>query len=116
VEKYRVIFHLGEGNQARLGFTLGGMAGLLTSLTSETLEVELVADAGGITAFLKRNNLHTRQIQSLAARGVRFCLCARSMRQYRLTREAFLPEVEMVSSGADELVTKQALGWAYISL
>jgi len=114
--RYRVIFHLGEGNKARPGFTLGSMTSLLTGLTSETLDIELVANAGGIAAFLRHNNPHARQVRRLATQGVRFCLCASSMRQHRLTRETFLPEVEMVSSGTDELVEKQALGWVYISL
>ena len=116
VEKQRVVFHLGEGNKARLDFTLSSIATLLTGLTAETLDIELVASAGGIAAFLKRRNRHARQIRSLAARGVRFCLCASSMRQHGLTYEAFLPVVEIVSSGTAELAKKQALGWVYISL
>lgn len=116
MEKYRVVFYLGEGNKSRTDFTLGRMADLLTGLTSEAMEIELVASAGGIAAFLKRRNRHARQVRSLAARGVRFCLCAMSVRQHGLTDEAFLPVVEVVSSGAAELAERQAQGWVYISL
>ena len=111
---YRVAFHLDEGHKARLDLVLGNIGHLLSDLGPEGVEVELVANAGGITAFLKADNLHLEQIKSLAAQGVRFCVCANSMRQQALTPDAFLEEVAIVPSGVGELVKKQALGWAYI--
>jgi intracellular sulfur oxidation DsrE/DsrF family protein len=114
MEKFRVVFHLDESNPARVNLVLGNIANLLADLTDDGVEVELVANSDGITAFLKTENELTRQIQSLAAKGVRFCLCANSMRQRGLTQGAFVEAAEVVPSGVSELVKKQALGWAYI--
>lgn len=116
MEKYRVILHLNENHKARVDLILDNMVNLLAGLTPERVEIELVANAGGIAALLATGNHHTDQIQSLAAQGVRFCLCANSMQQHGLTRDAFLQEVEVVSSGVGELLKKQALGRVDIGL
>ena len=114
MDHYRVVFHLDEGHKARMDLVLGNVGNLLADLGLDAVDVEVVANAGGITAFLKADNPHAGQIQHLAAQGVRFCVCANSMRQHELTPDAFLEGVEVVSSGVSELVKKQALGWAYL--
>ena len=114
METHRVVFHLDESNKARTDLVLGNLVNLLADLKPEALEVELVANASGILTFLKSDNPHADQIRGLASQGVRFCLCANSMRQHGLPKDMFLDEAEVVSSGVGELVRKQTLGWAYI--
>ncbi len=114
MDKFRAVFHLDESIPTQVNLVLGNIANLLADLAGEGVEVELVANADGITAFLKTETTYIGQIQPLAAREVRFCLCANSMRQRGLNPEVFVEAAEIVPSGVSELVKKQALGWAYI--
>ena len=68
----------------------------------------------GITAFLKTPNLHGEQVERIAAKGVHFVACAKSMRQLDFRKDTTLDLVEIVPTGVGELVKKQAQGWAYI--
>jgi uncharacterized protein len=111
---YRVVFHLDEPLKGRADLVLGNIANLLADLGEENVEVELVANGGGVRALVKGPESHAEQIGGLAARGVRFYACAHSLSQLEIAREALLEPVEVVSSGVGELVKKQAEGWAYI--
>ena len=112
--KYRVLFHLDEGAKGRVDLALHNIENLITDLGQENVEVELVSNSEGVTAFLKVPNLHGAMVERLAAKGVRFTACENSLRQLHLTKEALVNQIEIVPAGVGELARKQAEGWAYI--
>lgn len=114
MKKYKVIFHLDEGAKGRADLALNNIENLIADLGEENVDVELVSNSEGVTAFLKAPDLHGAQVERLAAKGVRFTACANSLRQLGLTKEALLERVEIVPAGVGELARKQAEGWAYI--
>ena len=114
MKKYRVVFHLDEGGKGRVDMTLNNIENLITDLGEENVDVELVSNSEGVTAFLRVPALHEAKVKRLAAKGVRFAVCANSLRQFGLTEDALLDQAEVVPAGVGELVRKQAEGWAYI--
>ena len=114
MEKYKVVFHLDEDESDRVKMVLNNIGNLILDLGHENVEIELVSNGKGVRAFLKEQNLYVTQIEQLQKRGVRFVVCANTMRHLNLEKDALLEVVEVVPAGVSELVKKQAQGWAYI--
>jgi len=114
MEKYRVVFHLDEGGKAKGELVFKNIENLIADLGEGNVEVELVANAEGITSLLRSPNLHGELVQRLVAKGVRFVACANALRQMGLEKKELLDPVEIVSAGVAELVKRQAQGWAYV--
>ena len=114
MDKFRVIFHLDEPSKGRADQVFRNIENLLADLGENNVEVELVANGGGVKALVKGPDSHAEQVEPLAAKGVRFTACAHSLSQLEISRDALLESVAVVSSGVGELVKKQAEGWAYI--
>jgi len=114
MNKYRVVFHLDEPSQCCADQVFRNIENLLDDQGENNVEVELVANGGGVKALVKGPDSHAEQIEPLAAKGVRFAACAHSLSQLEIARDTLLDSVAVVSSGVGELVKKQAEGWAYI--
>ena len=114
MNKYRVVFHLDEPSKGRADQVFRNIENLLDDLGENNLEVELVANGGGVKALVEGPDSHAEQVGQLAARGVLFAACAHSLSQLEIARDALLGSAKAVSSGVGELVKKQVAGWAYI--
>ena len=108
---YRVLFHLDEIEKAPL--VLGNIRNVLADLGEGEVEAELVANFEGVKALLKTGP-NADRVKKLAGKGVRFAVCANTLRGMDLREDDFPEPVEIVSSGMGELVRRQAEGWAYI--
>jgi intracellular sulfur oxidation DsrE/DsrF family protein len=114
VKKYRVVFHLDESSKGRTDQVFRNIENLLDDLGEKNVEVELVANGGGVKALINGPDSHAEQATQLVARGVLLAACANSLNQLEITRETLFASVEIVPSGVGELVKKQVDGWAYI--
>lgn len=114
MNEYRVVFHIDEPSKGRADQVFGNIKNLLADLGEDNVEVELVANGGGVRALLKGPDSHAKQVEELGAKGVRFAACAHSLDLLVIPGDALLESVEIVSSGVGELVKKQAEHWAYI--
>jgi hypothetical protein len=114
MEKYKVVFHLDESVKARTDMVLGNITNLIADLGEENVTIELVANSEGIIAFLKEPTWYLSKIEGLMAKGVRFVVCANSLRQAGLTSDSLMAQIEVVPTGVSEIVKKQSEGWAYI--
>ncbi|MBN1218938.1 MAG: DsrE family protein [Anaerolineae bacterium] len=114
MKQYRVIFHLDEYNGVQITTLLKNIENLITDLGENNVQIEVVANAEGVNALLKRPNSHTDQIVKLADKGVYFTACAIAIHQIGLTKDKLLEPVDIVRSGIGELVKRQTQGWVYI--
>lgn len=112
--QYKVLFHLDEGNGARVKMALNNVKNLIVDLGAKNAEVNLIANSEGVLAFLKVPGRHAEDVARLARLGVRFAICENSLEHMGLQKEALLDDVSFVPSGVGELARKQAEGWAYI--
>jgi intracellular sulfur oxidation DsrE/DsrF family protein len=110
MNKYRVVFHLDEPSKGRADRVLKNIENLLDDLGENNVEVELVANGGGVKALVKGLDSHVEQVGRLAARGVLFAACAHSLSQLGIAKDTLLESVEVVSSGVGKLVKKQVEG------
>ena len=113
-KKYRVVFHLDEGNRSRVKMALANVENLITDMGPDKVEVALVMNGEGVMALLKVPGLYKQEIERLAAIGVSFFACAHSLSILRLREGALLDPVQLVPAGVSELTKRQAEGWAYI--
>ena len=114
MKKYHVVFHLDESSRWRAEQVFRNIANLLGDLGDDNVEVELVANGGGVKALIKGPYSHAEQVNQLVTRGVLLAACAHSLSQLEIASDALLESVKVVSSGVGELVKKQTDGWAYI--
>ena len=126
MDQYKVIFHLDEPSKGRADQVLTNITNLLNDLGDEHVQVELLANGGGVRALTRATSEQPGQegqadadepaktIQALAKRGVRFVACQNSLNHLNIPREDLLDMVEVVPAGVSELVIKQSQGWAYI--
>jgi intracellular sulfur oxidation DsrE/DsrF family protein len=114
MKKYRVIFHIDEPSKGRANQVLMNITNLLDDLGQDVVEVELLANGGGVRAMARGSESAAGQVEVLAQRGVHFVACQHSLEHLSMQREELLDLVDVVPAGVSELVTKQAEGWAYI--
>ncbi len=120
MEKYKVIFHIDEPSKGRADQVLMNITNLLNDLGDSSVDVELLANGGGVRALTKGAEGQAEQVeqaklvQALAKRGVRFVACQNSLDHLNMQRSDLLDLVEVIPAGVSELVRKQNQGWAYI--
>ncbi len=111
MKKYRAVFHLTEIERANLA--LNNVNNLLAELGEDQVDAELVTNSEGVKALLKTGPFCDR-VDELAAKGVRFVICSKSLRALKMKEEEFITIAEVVPSGTGELVKKESEGWAYV--
>ena len=112
--KYRVVFHLDEPSKGRAKQVLKNIENLIDDLGENNVEIELVANGGGVKALVKGPESHAEQVEKLTGKGVRFVACAHSLSMLEIDKDSLFEGVTVVSAGVGELVKRQADGWAYI--
>jgi uncharacterized protein len=111
---YKVIFHIDEPSKGRAEQVFMNILNLLNDLGDSKVEVELLANGGGVRALTKEIEAQSNQVEALSKRGVRFVACQNSLNHLQMQREELLDFVEVVPAGVSELVIRQNEGWAYI--
>jgi hypothetical protein len=111
LKRYRAILHLAEKDRASLA--LNNVNNLLADLGDDLVEAEILANSEGVAALLKASPLGER-VEELAARGVRFAVCSRTLRAMGIGEEEVIAVAEVVPTGTGELVKRQSEGWAYV--
>lgn len=111
---YHVIFHLDEDSEQKANEVFNNLRNLLADLGEENVEVELLTNGKGVMAMRKNNESHGLRIRHLAKQGVKFLVCANSLKHLGIPTDELAPEAEIVPAGVSELVKKQIEGWAYI--
>jgi intracellular sulfur oxidation DsrE/DsrF family protein len=108
------LFHLDKPRRDRADQVFKKIANLLAELGENSVDVELVANGGGVKALVNGHDSHADQVDQLAANGVCYSACAYSLSTPGIAKESLLESVDVVSAGVAELVKKQAAGWAYL--
>lgn len=109
---YRALLHLTETR--KMGAVLQTARNLRTDMGDE-VEIEVVAHGDGVKAFLLTGQ-YVDDIRRMSEEGVRFAVCANSIRAMCFSRDDFPRSVEVVPSGVGEVVRRQAEGYAYLRL
>ncbi len=116
VEKLKVLFHVNEPDRWKVA--LGNITNLIKDVGSEAVDVVLIANGQGISAYAEADKVET--MSGLVAQGVQFCACNNSLKMMCdagnvCMRHESLPSfVTVVPAGITAIVKKQQEGYAYV--
>ena len=113
----RVVYHLNEG----LPQASNGLRNINNHLeVNPGAKIVVVAHAQGVDFLMKdvkdRNgNKYEDLVEQLRIRGVQFDVCEITLRNRKLAKEQFIPDVTFVPSGVAEITRlQQQEGYAYL--
>lgn len=110
---HRVLFALTSSDEIDWRLTLSNIRNLVSGVTPEPIDVEVVVYGPGIT-FLKKDGPDAGEIQKLESSHLHIVACGNAMRKEHLEAADLVPGTEVVPSGIVEVVRKQEQGWMYI--
>ncbi|WP_414684741.1 DsrE family protein [Methylosinus sp.] len=119
----KVVYHNdggGPDNAAYFKRMLNSIKNHIEAVGERHVEIRVVDHAGGVELFQLANadkELAAR-LDALKAQGVRFLVCANTLRERNIDRRTLygVAESDIVPSGVAELARLQALGFVYIHL
>lgn len=113
----KVVYHLNDTNVQ----AVNALRNINNHLeVNPKARIVVVAHAQGVDYLLegakdRNGNPYNIPVESLSARGVQFDVCEITLRNRKLTRDRFLPEVTFVPSGVAEITRlQQREGYAYL--
>lgn len=107
----KAVVHLNFADSERQRQGLKNVANILKG--AKQAEIVVVCHGGGIGLLVKDQSRHATEVARLARKGVRFAACENTMRDRSISRDALLPDVATVPSGAVEILRKQQQGYGY---
>ncbi|MDT8403053.1 DsrE family protein [Sulfuriflexus sp.] len=116
-QKQKVVYHMNDINWGYRG--LKNMVNHLNALGDENLDAVMVFHSSGGFILVdgktdKKGHSFGDQIQGLANRGVKFALCANTVRGKKIPKDKINLNAEIVPSGVAEVAELQHKGYVYI--
>lgn len=111
---YDAVLHLDSPDPAMLKMVLRNAGNYLNALPDENFSLQIVANAGAVTLFLKTNADLRKLAQPVLSRGVQLKICANAIAEHNLAAENIWEECEIVPAGLVEIVKLQKAGFSYI--
>lgn len=122
VDTAHVILHLTAWDSGRARTALDDAEGLLRTAreSGRPIEVELVANAGGLDLLRAGVSPHAERIAALRGENPNFALIACGQTVERLRERGvevrLLPGTRVASSALDQIVMRMSQGWSYIRI
>ena len=115
-----VVLHLAAWDEQRARIALDDAEGLLRTAreAGQPIEVELVANRGGLDLLRTEVSPHADRIARLRAEHPNFALIACGQTVERLREKGLgvhlLPGTQVASSALEQIVTRMSQGWSYV--
>jgi len=114
-KKHRVVFHLNDDNEAKWNMALNNVSIMQKKLGKENVEIELVANGGGLK-MLKFETPVGNRLGDAIKSGITFDACGETMAATKVTEKDLFPGVKVVPGGNIEVMQKQEAGWTYLKI
>ncbi len=117
--KQKVVYHINYKKEKRQFGALRNIQNHINAVGKENLDLRVVMHGGGYTLLQRANtdpNMQSKVV-SLKKQGIKFNICANTIRGKKLNYKNDLYDVEqadIVPSGVAELAHLQAKGFTYI--
>lgn len=113
----KVVYHMNDLNWGYRG--LRNMKNHLNALGDKNLDAIMVFHSSGGFILVdgkkdKKGHTFSDQIQSLANRGVKFRLCANTVRGKKIPKDKINLNAEIIPSGVAEVAELQHKGYVYV--
>ncbi len=129
--KQKVVYHINYDNPKKQAGALRNIQNHINAVGAENLDLKVVLHGNGLTLLLDPDSLSklkkfksananetmTAKIDSLKDQGIKFNVCANTVRGRKVDVDTDLYNVEksdIVPSGVAEVALLQAMGYAYI--
>jgi intracellular sulfur oxidation DsrE/DsrF family protein len=117
--KQKVIYHVNYKDEKRQKGAMRNIQNHINAVGKENLDIRVVMHSGGFT-LLKRANENPdfkQKVDNLKDQGVKFNICANTLRGKKIDYKTQLHDVEeadIVPSGVAEIAHLQDQGYSYI--
>ena len=116
-KQQKVVYHMNDINWGYRG--LRNMKNHLNALGDKNLDAVMVFHSSGGFILVdgkkdKKGHQFGDQIQALANRGVKFALCANTVRGKKIPKDKINLHAEIVPSGVAEVAELQYKGYVYV--
>jgi len=115
-----VILHISDSDESRFSKVLARTDQLLHKYGDSGVQVEVVANAGGLDFMRTASSRHIDKIKTLISRydNVRFIACARGLNRLRANGQdaTVIEGVDAHEPAADHLIERLTEGWTYIRI
>jgi len=117
--KQKVVYHVNYGDEKRQKGALRNIQNHINAVGKENLDLRVVMHSKGYTLLKRANNNpdFEQKVANLKKQGVKFQICANTLRGKKINYKNDLYDVEksdIVPSGVAELAHLQQMGFAYI--
>ena len=117
--KQKVVYHINYDDQKRLNGTLRNIQNHINAVGKENLDLRVVLHGKGVTllVYAKDDLVLQEKIDNLKAQGIKFNICANTLRGRKLDYKKDLFEVteqDIVPSGVAEIAALEAKGYVYL--
>lgn len=109
----KAIIHINFGDPNQQEGGLRNIEAILAEVGDANVTLEVVCHSDGIGLVVVGQSPYAEKIRAIQARGVHFVACRNTMRRKGIQPEQLLEGVEIVPSGALEVVRKQQDGYSY---
>lgn len=116
----QIVLHIGDSDPKHFATTLAYAERFLQQHRREGVQVEVVANAGGLDLLRKDVSPYQRRVLELMAvyDNIDFIACANSI--HNLRRQGItpdlIPDVKMGTTAVDHIVQRVLQGWTYIKM
>jgi len=111
--KEKVVLHLTDKEPYRWNIIYNNSKKMMEYLGPEKVEVEVVANAGGIQ-MLKADSTFANRVDEMIKLGIKVVACEETMIEGKITKADMNPHIGYVARGNLEIVRLQRAGWVYI--
>ncbi len=116
----KVLLHIDSGDAMRLEEALEYAEDLLHDYGEKGIEVELIANAGGVKLFKTGNSLYQARLERLSGsyENLGFIACASAIAVLRERGEKvdLLPQTQIDVTALDHVVKRLQEGWTYLKI
>jgi len=107
----QAVVHVNFADPERQEDAMGNIENILKAVP--TAQIEVVCHGKGINLLVTKESKHMDKLETLMNQGVQFVACENTMKKKALEKDALVPGVTTVPSGAVEVLRKQDEGYGY---
>ncbi len=117
---HHVILHISDSDEARFSLVLVRAEQILEKYRSTGVQVEVIANAGGLDFMRTASSRHVDSIKRMIAKydNVRFIACSKGLNRLRKSGldPIVIEGVDAHEPAADRLIQRLTEGWTYIKI
>lgn len=111
---YDAVLHIDSKDPEVFRLVMRNAANYLNGTEGQERDLRIIANAGAVSLFTRRNAALENLAGDVAARGVRIGICANALAEQAIDQAEVWDFCQIVPAGLVEIVNLQRAGFAYI--